>query len=618
MLQKMRERTQGIIAGGIVALICVTFALWGIQNYTKSTGNTEEVAKVNGVVITPQQLQLAYEKARQQELARGNVTLDQNSQAALKKQVLQQLIEDTLLTQALIKLGFNIGAEQLNAIIFSMPIFQENGHFSVDKMRQLLSNLSYSEKEFAAELQHSMMLSQFEAGVVASSFILPSEIKTANKFLDQKRDFAYFIISPERFAKEVSPSDSEINQYYEQHANEFVIPEKISIEYIELKAADLKKEIKNDSQRLDKFYNDNIDTYSSPKRWQIQRILLPATDDSQKKLLDIAQQIQAGKNFTDFSPPAATWVDRNNGTADFIEQLNKLAPNQVSSIFKTNEGLNLVKVLAVQPSKVLPLTSIRDRVQQNFEKQQLTQLFSERNDKLADLTYTNSDNLTTAAQTLGLTVNTSGLFTRDGEKTGLAANPKIIKVAFSEAVLKQNYNSSPIEITAGDVVVLRIKNHIAESVRPLAEVRTQVVAQVKAQKMQSKARDLGVTIVKALNDGKIEKVNQQYNLVWRTLSRVGREDKQVSANILTAAFSLPPAVDGKVAVSGIDLVKGGYALVKLNAVYDGDENISSERMKALNHDLPIGFGQFDYYLWVNELRNKAKIKINESSAADST
>lgn len=613
MLQKMRERTQGIIAGTIVALICVTFALWGIQNYIKGTGDTEEVAKVNGAKITPRQLQLAYEKAKQQQLARGNITLDQNSQAALKQQVLQQLIEDIVIGQALVKSGFAIGIQQLNAVIASMPMFQENGHFSAEKMRQMLSNLAYSENEFITELQHSLMLSQFEVGVMGSSFTLPSEIKTAANFLDQQRDFDYFVITPERFTKEINLADNEISQYYDQHKNNFMVPEKISIEYIELKASDLKQKIKIDDARLEQFYKDNIDTYSSPKRWQIQRILLPLISDTSQKMQDIVKQIQAGKDFSEFATQGAKWVDRNNITNDVVEQLDKLAPGQVSAVFKTNEGVNLIKVLAVQPPKVLPFVNVKDRVLQNFEKQQLMQAFSESNDKLSDLTYTNSDTLSSAAETLGLTVNTSDFFTRDGGKVGITANPKIIKAAFSETVLKQNYNSSPIEIAAGDVIVLRIKNHVAENVKPLVEVRTQVLQQARMEKLQNKAREFGMTTVNALKTQSLGQVNKQYNLVWHTASRIGRNDKQLNPHILATAFSLPPSPSGKVSAAGVDLGKDGYAVVRLDAIYDGNENISQEEHKALDRDLPLSFGRFDYFLWMEELRKKSTVKINDNS-----
>jgi len=616
MLQKMRERTQGIIAGAIVALICITFALWGIQNYTHGTGGPDYIAKVNGEKITAQQLQIAYEKVRQQEYMHGNLGLDQKTQTELKQKVLKQLIDETLVTKALAKMGLEVGLDQLHAVIYSMPIFQEKGHFSPERMQQILSNMSYSEQQFDSEIQHTIMLNQFALGVVGSSFILPEEVATAAKFIGQKRDFGYFIITPDKFTAAINPTDQEINQYYEEHKNNFIIPEKISLEYIELKSSAIEDEIKSDEAQLQQFYQSNIDFYAIPKRWQIQRVLLPLSADNDKKMQDIFKQVQTGKDFTQFANKGIEWVDRNNVTADIVTELNRLAPQQVSGIIKTKDSINLIRLLAVQEQKTPVFANVKDKVIRDFHKRQLMQLFSERNDKLADLTYTNSDNLNTAAQSLGLKVYTTELFTHDGGKTGLVANPKILKAAFSEAVLKQNYNSNPIEITSGDVVVLRIKTHIPESVKSLAEVRAEIIAKLKAIKTQQQAQALGEKVINAIKANEAPaKIAQQYSLTWHSLAKIERENKQVNAQILAAAFHLPLS-QNQASVIGVDLGKDGYAVIKLQEIYDGPTSVPADKFKALEQNFTTAFGEFDYYLWVNQLKKRAKITISEASLTD--
>ncbi|MDD1475295.1 hypothetical protein MEO41_29120, partial [Dolichospermum sp. ST_sed4] len=68
-------------------------------------------------------------------------------------------------------------------------------------------------------------------------------------------------------------------------------------------------------------------------------------------------------------------------------------------------------------------------------------------------------------------IQTTGLVTNSGDKSGILANKKVLTAAFSDAVLKQGYNSSPIEIEPGKLVILRIKEHIPESIQPLDKVR---------------------------------------------------------------------------------------------------------------------------------------------------
>ncbi len=66
MLQTIREHTQGWIAGTIISIIILTFALWGIHSYFIGGGANTNVAEVNGIEITKEQLAVAYERLRRQ------------------------------------------------------------------------------------------------------------------------------------------------------------------------------------------------------------------------------------------------------------------------------------------------------------------------------------------------------------------------------------------------------------------------------------------------------------------------------------------------------------------------------------------------------------------------
>jgi peptidyl-prolyl cis-trans isomerase D len=82
MLQKFRERMQGIIAWTIVIAICITFALWGIQNYLHGDSSGNYLAKVNGVKITQKKLLTAYEILRNEKMRQlgADYQFDQASQ----------------------------------------------------------------------------------------------------------------------------------------------------------------------------------------------------------------------------------------------------------------------------------------------------------------------------------------------------------------------------------------------------------------------------------------------------------------------------------------------------------------------------------------------------------
>lgn len=518
---------QGIIASVIVVLVAITFALWGIQNYLHGGGDHDTVAKVNGVKITEKQLHLAYDRVqRQKMLQQGEeFSLDQKAQEDLKKQVLQQLIKNEVVSQAANKMGFVISKQQISGTIAGLPIFQVNGVFSPEKFQQVLANLSYSESDFINELERSLTLTQLETGIASSAIVFPFEIDNAIKLMNQKRDFGYFNIDNERFSNVVVINPNEIQDYYQKHQEDFVTPEKISIEYIQLSADEMKKTVKFSDANLQQFYKKNIARYSVSNK--------PKSFDA-----------------------------------------------------------------------------VKNKVQDDYLHQQVLQSFNDQNDKLTDLVYTNSDSLAPAAKTLGLEIKSTDLFTKDGEKNGLLANPKVLKAAFNESVLKQGYNSVPIEISTGNILVLRIKNHIPEAVLPLEKVKATILTNLKSTKMQLAAKALGEKILQEMKTGADPMlIANKYDLAWHVSSNVGRKEKQIYNEILNSAFSL--AANDSI---GVDVAEKSYAVVKVLKSYDGDKNLVNDaELKSLKEDLETKYGAFEYSLLMDELVKNAKIKIEDST-----
>lgn len=535
-MQVMREKTQGIIAGVIVVIIALSFALWGIQNYLRDSGADQVVAKVDGEKVTARQLNVVYEREkRMQILTSGpNFNFDQQAQAKLKEKSLNQLVKKIAFSNYLKKAGFGVGNQQLNLAVSELPIFQVGGQFSSFKLQQFLSNFGYSEAAFADELERSIIQSQIEKGIAETNFVLPHEIKLFQKLQNQKRSFGFFLISPQSFIKSIKVSDGEIQAYYNSHKEEFLSPEKISIEYIELSATNLKNAIKYSPEELKKYYEEHVGSFSVVK----------------------------------------------NGKAIKAQSYDQVA----------------------------------SKVKQIYEREKLMQAFSEVNDKLSDLTYTNSDSLMPAAKELGLEIKKTALFTQSGEKSGILANPKIIKAAFSDTVIKQNYNSNPIEIASGDVIVLRVKEHIPQTTLPIEKVNQEITQKLLASLAKKRAEDLAKEIKSQFEQGiSLDSISKKYHLEWHQIDKVMASNTNVNSDILKTVFLLNSENDKK-SFGDVDLGTQGNAVVQLR-------NVTTEEISAINpaveqdvkKRLDSGFGQYDYTQLTDKIVKNAKIKIEKLS-----
>src|SRR3990167_7108877 len=113
MLQRIRDRIQGWIAGVIIALIAAAFFVFGLEYYIdRSSGGEATVAKVNGQVITQEQFKQFYQQIqRRQQEAQGGAPLSDAQSAQLKQFVLQQMIDNVAMTTAAADAGFAVSPE---------------------------------------------------------------------------------------------------------------------------------------------------------------------------------------------------------------------------------------------------------------------------------------------------------------------------------------------------------------------------------------------------------------------------------------------------------------------------------------------------------------------------
>ena len=94
----------------------------------------------------------------------------------------------------------------------------------------------------------------------------------------------------------------------------------------------------------------------------------------------------------------------------------------------------------------------------------------------------------------------AGLDGRPGEKD-ITSNKKLVQIAFSNEVLKKNYNSEPIEVSTNHLVVIHLKEHQKQKQKELAVVKDDIKFVLKKDIASDLAVASGEKIVKLLKDG---------------------------------------------------------------------------------------------------------------------
>ncbi|MDP1664943.1 MAG: SurA N-terminal domain-containing protein [Methylobacter sp.] len=616
MLTKIREKAQGAFAWGILIIICVPFALWGIQNYL-DTGEEAPVASVGDKDFFQRDVNKAYEQYSQNL---QGLTINEQT---LKAQALEKLIKDEVLLQYVHDKGLVTTDDTAREFIQTLPYFQVDGKFDEKRYKTMLGLQKMSSAEFVNRIKNALIMEQFQRSIIDSSFATKYDVESFFKIQNQQRDVDYVTVTVQKLTEQ--PSEQEIEAYYQQHQDLYQIPEQVSVEYIELSLEDIAKTIAVTDDKLKAFYEEQKDQYTTAERRKISHILFAINDKvDEKAALEKALKAQKELANKDFAALAAEVSDDkltaktggdlglfNVGVMEksFEDAASALKLGEVSSPVKSAFGYHLIKVTELVPGEVKPFDSVKNEVTKAYQKVQAENAFYEAGETLTEMSYENPDNLKTVADALGITIKKSALFTKD-KGDGIAADEKIRNAAFTEEVLQGN-NSTPIELGTDRLVVLRLLEHKAAAARELKDVKSDIVAVLLADKAKQQAVEKAGQIKTRLQAGEsIQAVAAENKLQVKTVAGLTRSKEDVPLPLSQAIFKAAKPVGDKPTVFIAELPAGEQVVVSLSKVKAGVMTEDDKKqMELATKNIAKAFGQTEFNALINSLQEDADISV---------
>ena len=617
MLTKIREKAHGIFAQVLLLGMCIAFGLWGIQSYTDSNKEAA-VASVGNKDFHQRDVNKAYEQYSQQFQGMG---IDEQT---LKDQALAKLIKDEVLLQYAHKQNLVASDNTTRDFIKTLPYFQLDGKFNEGQYKAFLSSQRMTSADFVSRIQNSLIMGQVQDSIISSSFATDYDIESFFKIQNQQRDVDTVTITIPTLTEQ--PSEADISNYYQQHQEQYQIPEQLSIEYVELSLAELAKKVPVTDEKIKAFYEEQKDTYATPERRKISHILFIVNDKvDDKTALEKAQKAKqdlANKDFSvlakeisDDKVTAKTGGDLglfNAGTMEkpFEEAVMTLKVGEVSNPVKSKFGYHLIKVTELVAGSVKPFDSVKDEVTKAYQKAQAEISFSESGETLTSMSFEHPDSLQAVADTLGLSVNKTALFTKDkGE--GIAAEDKIRGAAFSEEVLQGN-NSAPVELGSDRLVVLRQLEHKEATAKDLNSVKAQISALLLLDKAKLQAVTKAKQIASRLQAGEtLQAVASDQKLEIKKITGLIRNGKtDLSPQLADAVFKAAKPVGDKPSITLVPLATGEQVIVSLTKVTAGTmSEDDKKKLELAKKNIANAFGQNEFNTVLNSLQSSADISI---------
>jgi len=632
MLGLFRRKAQSPTIQATIVIIILVFIFWGVgRNDAGKALNA--VATVNGESVTLRDYQKQYDQTLSglRDQLGGSIPSGLLDQLNIKKQVLDKLIQSTLLRQGAAKIGLYVSDQELQNAIKDMEAFKNNGVFDVKQYEQILAGSRMTVSQFEDGMRYDLLSSKVMDHMSRFGHVSPAALKDIFTYQYQGVKLDYVSLNAEAFASKVEKNDAAITAFFDENKTKYQSDPQVKIKYLLFALADFNKDSTPSDEAIAQYYQNNTSRYSVPERRQARHILIKtaATASAEekaanrKKVEEIAAKIRAGEDFAalakQFSEDSTAsqggdlgLFGRGQMVKPFEDATFAMKEGQVSDIVETPFGLHLIKLEKIEGGKVKGLDEVKKTIADQLTAEaSKVKAFEQANQAYEQVIVAGS--LTKYGETQSSaspnsSIIASELFTQQNPPKELQALPEVVNAAFS---LNKGELSSIIETSQGYAVIL-VDEKIPPAQQELAAVRDKVekdfvaaesvkLAKAAAEAMLAKVKEGGKLVEEAKTMG-IELQSTPF------ISRANNSEAKLPAQIVQDALGLSennPVLD-KVATDNIT-----FYVIAFNAGQEPDPKLFEEKKGELEANLANERKNDLVAAWLDSLRQEAQITTNE-------
>ena len=282
---------------------------------------------------------------------------------------------------------------------------------------------------------------------------------------------------------------------------------------------------------------------------------------------------------------------------------------------KTDFGYHVIQVREVRGGEGRSFEEVRDQLMAEQTKADAERGYTELAGRVVDATNKSPSDLAAAAKAVNLPLQTVGPFTRQ-DATGIAANPAVLRAAFSDILVQDGTASDPIALDeAGNhSVVIRVAEHTPEQAIPLDKAREQVIAAVHANRTRQAAEKAADALLAKLKGGQtLQALAESEKLQVSPMPGLPRTQPVPTAEINRAVFSASLPAEGKPSYGKVD-VQGRAVVFAVTKVTPGNvKEVTAEQRQQLKQQLSQIDGMAAADAFVKSTRKRFVVQTTEAN-----
>lgn len=588
MLSTIRGKSKSWIVKGLLGILVVAFAAWGIGDIFAQRGLTDAVLTVGDREYSQQE----FNRDLQQELKRFQQQgLDLNLQqyAALGglEQVLGRVTNRLLLEQYADDLGLTIPQNDAIVEVQKNPAFRgATGQFDRDRFLYALREANLSEVGYVQMMQEQMRQEQLLNAAFANVVAPKALLDPVFAYEDEMRSAEVVTIPDAGITDVADPDQATLDKFYQERIADYQRPEYRSAVVLHLTPAGFAKEISITDEQLQTEYDARKAEFETPETRAVEQVVV----QDQAKADAVIAAVKGGKPFADavMEVTGGAPVDLGTVAKDAVptaiaDQTFALAADAVSEPIKSPFGIHVVHVKEITPGSTKSLDEVKEQLRNDLALAQAGDSLASVVNQLDD-TLAGGASVEDAASQMGLTVQKIDALDSEGkDRDGkdLALNPEILQLALATEAGGTSLVSS---LSDGGYAVVQVTSVAPSEPKPLAEITEQVkgdwLAKARRDATDAKAAEM---VEKLKTSGDLAALANEQGLELKVTAPFARAkgdpDNGVDGTMASALFNV------KIGEAATGRVADGAIVARLSAIEPAKPEAAAERLDALSKQL---------------------------------
>ncbi len=463
MLNAMRSGAHSKIIKFVIfsflVLAVAGMALMDVGGFFRSGGaGSTTVASVAGQKINSMDFDRTVRRVINQQ---GALDVNTAYKLGLVDQYLKGQISSVLLQKAAQDQGIILSNEMIAQRIAELvKPYAQNGMTPRDAFNRILTAQNISEGEFVAmmrgELTGMIMRSGLQGAVVSDA-----EVKDLYQQQNEERTIKLVTFSNSTVKGVETPTDEILKPFYQSGQEKYAIPETRDFTLAVLTEEIARKNLSISDEEVKQVYDERIDEYTDKEKRLLQQAIFTSETDAQAA----SEKVKAGtalKEAAKDSYVGEESFEESGLLKEIAEAAFALNKDEVTEPLKTSLGWHVLVLKDVVAPKIKPFDSVKEAIHKELLEEkaanQMVDISNQIDDALAS-----GETLDNVAKEFQLAPSKIGPIRQDGSTTDNKEGMKdfekvrsdILEAAFS---LEAGETSSVQELSDGRYAVVQVNN----------------------------------------------------------------------------------------------------------------------------------------------------------------